>query len=1020
MSGKRKLSFKWFGSLSNLSFRRGSSSDKSPSKSDGGSALDVVSSPDAAETSVDDMDMTRPRTSSYARSSDNYTHMGTLPRLLLRKRDKSGNSVKGGTKKGAGLGRSQSQRPGGDHVCSSPLLTALSSKPGSRQDESGARQDEPGSKQDQPPSPLSSQAAPGPKTLQAQGLPPIPRGGSLSRSKHKDPHAHCEEGKPQTSQLMSAQAVGSASSSTASSLVCDDVPEGNTVTTDQGVPSPDTASTGGARRNLPSVPGQSVPMSSQSQVNIQTEEPSPTPKVPKKSLPGTQVTQHCEEGFPRERADNLGTDSNSSSLPETSSCGSSGRDLQRETHPGEPVNSHMDPTDSQGEYVKFSKERYLLESAPEKLHTELEEELKLCSSDIRSHGWYHGHIPREVSETVVLRNGDFLIRDSLINVGDYVLTTRWNYEVLHFKITKVLVRSSTESKVQYLLEKDSFDSIPELMRYYVAGRRPVSQPSGALIYCPIIRTLPLRYLEATFALANSRHGLAHSPSSQKGAYIKRRSVTMNDGLTTDKLIPHSSSTIHKDAMRNCALSMDLIQEYRRPPLGETPLSPAYSHIHRHRTQSGVRVLAVVPPSPVLRHSSDPQLSPGSNNNLPDMLAASSHSTPGPCSYETPADGSETGGSYCDLGPTPALCPKAPCAAGMHPTPPTKSYVERLRVEEGHGPAPGREDGAGEEVFIAPLVETASSFRPGKYLSPLMPQENKPLEMSILKRVKELLAEVDVRTAAKHITMADCTVARILGVTEEMQRMMGVGSGLELLTLPHGHQLRLDLLERFYTMSIMTAVDLLGCTGSKEERAALLHKTIQLAAELKSNLGNMFGFAAVMRALELPQISRLEQTWMTLRQRHTEGAILYEKKLKPFMKNMNDGKESTVLSNTSFPHVVPLLSLLERSVVVGEGPGAGMESWEKVEAGVDVVMSHLEAARTIAHHGGLYRTNAETKLQGFQEREEVLEIFRTEFQMRLLWGSRGSEGSQSERYEKFDKVLTALSHKLEPLVRHSEL
>lgn len=57
------------------------------------------------------------------------------------------------------------------------------------------------------------------------------------------------------------------------------------------------------------------------------------------------------------------------------------------------------------------------------------------------------------------------------------------------------------------------------------------------------------------------------------------------------------------------------------------------------------------------------------------------------------------------------------------------------------------------------------------------------------------------------------------------------------------------------MSIMMAVDLLGCTGSTEERAALLHKTIQLAAELKSSLGNMFGFAAVMRALELPQVRR---------------------------------------------------------------------------------------------------------------------------------------------------------------------
>lgn len=58
--------------------------------------------------------------------------------------------------------------------------------------------------------------------------------------------------------------------------------------------------------------------------------------------------------------------------------------------------------------------------------------------------------------------------------------------------------------------------------------------------------------------------------------------------------------------------------------------------------------------------------------------------------------------------------------------------------------------------------------------------------------------------------------------------------------------------------------------------------------------------------------------------------------------------------------------------------------------------------------------------GIQERAEIHDIFQTEFQMRLLWGSRGSEGSQSERYEKFDKVLTALSHKLEPPVRHSEL
>lgn len=69
---------------------------------------------------------------------------------------------------------------------------------------------------------------------------------------------------------------------------------------------------------------------------------------------------------------------------------------------------------------------------------------------------------------------------------------------------------------------------------------------------------------------------------------------------------------------------------------------------------------------------------------------------------------------------------------------------------------------------------------------------------------------------------------------------------------------------------------------------------------------------------------------------------------------------------------------------------------------------------------IHKVNCILLSSGFQERAEIHEIFQTEFQMRLLWGSRGSEGSQSERYEKFDKVLTALSHKLEPPVRHSEL
>ena len=77
------------------------------------------------------------------------------------------------------------------------------------------------------------------------------------------------------------------------------------------------------------------------------------------------------------------------------------------------------------------------------------------------------------------------------------------------------------------------------------------------------------------------------------------------------------------------------------------------------------------------------------------------------------------------------------------------------------------------------------------------------------------------------------------------------------------------------MSNMLAVDILGCTGSAEERAALLHKTIQLAAELRGTMGNMFSFAAVMGALDMAQVQRgaisswasgsrcLEEPWDTI-------------------------------------------------------------------------------------------------------------------------------------------------------------
>lgn len=51
--------------------------------------------------------------------------------------------------------------------------------------------------------------------------------------------------------------------------------------------------------------------------------------------------------------------------------------------------------------------------------------------------------------------------------------------------------------------------------------------------------------------------------------------------------------------------------------------------------------------------------------------------------------------------------------------------------------------------------------------------------------------------------------------------------------------------------------------------------------------------------------------------------------------------------------------------------------------------------------------------GWEPIPELLELFQTEFALRLFWGQTGAKADRKERYAKFDKILTVLSNKLEP-------
>ncbi|CDQ62194.1 unnamed protein product [Oncorhynchus mykiss] len=688
-------------------------------------------------------------------------------------------------------------------------------------------------------------------------------------------------------------------------------------------------------------------------------------------------------------------------------------------------------------YVQFSRDKYIMEGPPEKLRKELEEELKMASEEPCSHAWYHGAIPRQVAENLIQRDGDFLIRDSLSSPGNYVLTCQWKNSPQHFKINKMVVAmNEAYSRVQYMFEKEGFDSVPALVRYYVGNRKPVTEVVGAIIFQPINRALPLRCLEEKYGVACVRVETGLTLPERKSQTSKRLSLNIMNGHTQDQSLGRGNLLRNKDKCGSQPACLNHVQERRLPlkthqsesflPLGSRPQPQSQLMEHQPRSQS-----------PVFRTGSEPALSP----TVPRRMA-----------FETQA-GEAIRGSESQLCPKPPPKPSKPLAplaspAPGPPVPPLKpkkqhltqalqspqprspenersSHGSKLDRSSYHHAIEALENGSEEEEktgeekersFRRPVLETASTFRPGEFESRLLPAENKPLEMSVLKRAKELLVQKDHHIIAKHILMADCQVARVLGVSEEVKGQMGVSSGLELVTLPHGRQLRRDLMERHHTMAIGVAVDILGCTGSLEERTATLNRIIMVALELKDSMGDLYAFSSIMKALDMPQITRLDHTWTMLRRKYTQTAIIYEKSLKPFYKGLYEGTVDMPLTGTTVPLLMPLLILMERPAVAFEG----MELWESNDQGCEIMLRHLEEARSVAHNADSYTANTEHILKDFQADEDLLEIFKTDFQLRLLWGSRGAAVNQTERYDKFTLILTALSRKLEPAVKHTEL
>ncbi|XP_050294522.1 breast cancer anti-estrogen resistance protein 3 homolog isoform X2 [Anthonomus grandis grandis] len=702
------------------------------------------------------------------------------------------------------------------------------------------------------------------------------------------------------------------------------------------------------------------------------------------------------------------------------------------------------------------------------LRKALEWELSLDNRDLRSHAWYHGAIPRARAEEIVREDGCFLIRDCTSQPGNYVLTCRTKGHPLHFVINKVFLQPETVyERIQYQFEDEAFDTVQDLITFYVGSGKPITVASEARIQTPVNRMYPLSFYATKYPTplpasrmsspATTPVGGMHYRHSPLQSYRPSCSPTRRDGLQrlpSKKQRSHSLTPAEANRMsqEKCNSADGVIQSplMTRSVGSESVNSGLKFSTHSlPRTTHNTRLSLSNSANTLGRHcriTSDPTLSPCAERRGGNDATDSGIESPPPKPSRVPglaraesvdsaalgfpshgglqrvtsyhASGSDSGNGSGDSALSSAAGDTADLPKGVV----IKNPRYNMSTSESSTTLKNFEiDYMEIEEKLLRLPEAApikfnSRFDLENFQTLLLPvNENKPLDAQALRRIKMTLAESGPRILANHLTRTDMDL--IFGKPDLENPQSKLCGGIELCVLPHGGQLRTDLIERTECLKLLVAVSILTC-ADESERTEMLNKWIEIAIDTKTALGNLFGFCGIMLGLCLPQIERLDSAWHMLRQKYTDSAFNFEAKLRPTLKHMNCCSNPQA-PNTTIPHLLPLILLLERNLQDFLQPGkqsqlanSCLSFWESntQDFGLTTLLNHLQAARKYMDTQQMYQRNAEIVLGEARTDELTLDMFRTEFHLKFLWGSRGALASAPERHSKFEQVLTVMAEK----------
>lgn len=299
----------------------------------------------------------------------------------------------------------------------------------------------------------------------------------------------------------------------------------------------------------------------------------------------------------------------------------------------------------------------------------------------------------------------------------------------------------------------------------------------------------------------------------------------------------------------------------------------------------------------------------------------------------------------------------------------------------------------EKDPVVSSKDCSSIFDPSSFLTLYLPGSgsNKPLDPMAVSLVHRTLVDTPAPILAVHLARVDLGLLGLFPSSDNENHLKRLGNDA---------QWNCDMLERYFCMRTFVLVTILAASNISES-ARVLAKWIRVADETYKRLKNYFGFHCVAAGLiGSPHLIGWNQLWSELKQSFPTEWGLINEPLRSMMQRVT--ANGMKMHDACVPDIVPIVLALNDS-------SAAMVQKEATSySGI----SAKEDAKICLAMTELFKKNAATAFRHIKCSDDLLiDLFRTEFHVRLFWGSNGVAAypnNFNERHEKFARVLSALA------------